>query len=878
MVNLFHDSEQRDGVTFNWNLFPSTRLEASQLSTPLGCLYQPLLESQVSSTQFPIQCTTCKNYMNPFIKVDRANNMWWCQMCQKRTFLPPDFKIPDQAESDSEWPPQLRSKSTTIEYELPENINEKVQENLPFTFVFIIDVFAHLDDVQDEVFQTLIDSLIHSIEQIPNGYLIGLVTFEETVHIHDLVGSTSYSFNKNFVQGHKAKSAYKSIFDKPTIDKVLERIGLTRSTLQNDYQESQLVQKNILVELNDETRSQISSYIKNLKPKVITSYKPDASPGLAHYITSLLLSQCTFKYFMGKVIYASSVAGTNFPGTIVNPELKEVIRSHNDISKLNAPNFLPSSKFYQALAYIASGQTFENAWYIADSTSVKTTDYELSSTNPTWSVDLCSSSLDQTGIYEMKSLSSYTMGKIYLFESFNSNQFKQSLYNAINLSDQTFRNTLTITTSNNLKISRMIFTGGYALPSSYHKSGEKFYNSYHEKISDTLTKFDSALQKKNFTNRWKFNELSGGDTLAIYFEMNTVKSSKEITSNGTKEVFVQFQVNYYDIVRKKWFLKVTTVQRPTTLAIILKRSDILKEREVLLSFNQKCWSVLLARLLINKINTTLGYDKFDNLIDLMDSVIIKLLHNFGGLSLKANSSLEEQSNPYYMLQQIYEINENFKDLPSLIYNLRKNPQLIRIFNSSPDETAYYHSWFMRMDEKLSINAIQPKLFKVDDKSEEIALNSKCLNLPSKTFLIMDTIFHIIVYYITNGNESKLDLHHSKNDYLLDTRDKSILPALEFIDKDLHENPRPFIPKYVITQTNHSQARFLIARLDPIEKDLPTVNAIPKKVDKGFLSYFKSKIDISTSYDLIMTDDPSLKQYYDGLVKSIKVYKVEQDSN
>jgi protein transport protein SEC23 len=41
---FIQQNEERDGVHFTWNVWPSSRLEASRLVVPLGSLYQPLKE------------------------------------------------------------------------------------------------------------------------------------------------------------------------------------------------------------------------------------------------------------------------------------------------------------------------------------------------------------------------------------------------------------------------------------------------------------------------------------------------------------------------------------------------------------------------------------------------------------------------------------------------------------------------------------------------------------------------------------------------------------------------------------------------------------------------------------------------------------------
>lgn len=33
-----YSSEQRDGIRFSWNVWPTTRLGATRISAPIGCL------------------------------------------------------------------------------------------------------------------------------------------------------------------------------------------------------------------------------------------------------------------------------------------------------------------------------------------------------------------------------------------------------------------------------------------------------------------------------------------------------------------------------------------------------------------------------------------------------------------------------------------------------------------------------------------------------------------------------------------------------------------------------------------------------------------------------------------------------------------------
>ena len=63
------DIEDRDGVRLSWNVFPSSRMEASRLVVPIGALYTPLKEKpETPLLQFePVTCKQpCRSVLNPF--------------------------------------------------------------------------------------------------------------------------------------------------------------------------------------------------------------------------------------------------------------------------------------------------------------------------------------------------------------------------------------------------------------------------------------------------------------------------------------------------------------------------------------------------------------------------------------------------------------------------------------------------------------------------------------------------------------------------------------------------------------------------------------------------------------------------------------------
>ncbi|EGV64030.1 hypothetical protein PSN45_003887 [Yamadazyma tenuis] len=887
-----------DGVQFNWNVFPSTRLEAKQLSSPIGCLYTPLhkrshnLLAIPSTDEHAIKCDACECVINPFVKIDRANKMWWCPYCEGKSYLPEAYVLPESSSSES-WPVELRQSSSTIDYKLPNDV--AIASEYHPNYVFVIDGYQHVDEIdkQQTSFTSMKKSVCEAIESLPNGAYVAIVSYDENVYLHKPLEGATVAITDDDVLGtnneldQSVKRKKVSLFNPTAIGKVLGKLGLANSTLGWGLKACDLIERSFLVQLTNSNKAVVSNYIKSIKPKFTDSYKPPRATGLALYTVSVVLSRASYKGFIGKVILFAGGPCTSFPGNIIDTSHSKNLRSHHDIANLNVAEFVPSSKFYKTLALVGSGLSFEAAHSCISKSSKKESEFELDINQPKWSFDLYSGSLDQVGIYEMKDLSSHTMGSIYLFDSFDNRQFHTELMNSFRAS-KVYNSTLTVRTSPGLKVSRLIGPG-HCLPSSYQ--AEKYYTLHHEKISDHLSSFDSSSKKKNFTNRWCFNELTPHNSCAIIFDPETVGSTTSLSEGGIKEMFIQFQLKYLDPIENVWKLRVTNITKKTTLyylaankvkmsnntyKLVNTKSSIIKEEKLLESFDQFAFIVIFTRLILDKIDSILGFEEFDSVIGSIDKVLIRLLHYFGGISL--NQAYLSGSNPYSNLLddivQKYTINENFKELPSLTYYLRRNPQLIRIFNSSPDETAFYHHWFMNVESDISLTMIKPKMYSLfEGNISEISLDAQnVLSAPPDCFIVMDSVFSIIIY----KNDLSLRLHHSSNLHLIDDNHDSIEEVMTFI-KTLGD--RRLQPKYVITQKNHSQSRFLLARLNPAEDIESKLEGISINEPKGFLAkLFGSKGQSQQrSYSSLLTDDISLNEYYTGLIETIKKFSDDQDS-
>jgi protein transport protein SEC23 len=85
---FIQQNEDRDGVRFTWNVWPSSRVEATKLVVPLAVLYQPFKErADLPPIMYePVLCTrtTCRAILNPMCQVDYRAKLWVCNFCFQR--------------------------------------------------------------------------------------------------------------------------------------------------------------------------------------------------------------------------------------------------------------------------------------------------------------------------------------------------------------------------------------------------------------------------------------------------------------------------------------------------------------------------------------------------------------------------------------------------------------------------------------------------------------------------------------------------------------------------------------------------------------------------------------------------------------------------
>ena len=169
----FEQNEDINGVRFSWNVFPASRTDANKNVVPVGCLYTPLKEREdlAVAGYNPVVCgnINCKSVLNPYCEIDVRSNTWTCPICKTRNILPQHY-----ANMTQETLP-LELTNTTVEY------ITSVPVQVPPIFFFIVDTTA-----EEENLQALKESIITSLSLLPANALVGLITYDNVIQLHDL--------------------------------------------------------------------------------------------------------------------------------------------------------------------------------------------------------------------------------------------------------------------------------------------------------------------------------------------------------------------------------------------------------------------------------------------------------------------------------------------------------------------------------------------------------------------------------------------------------------------------------------------------------------------------------------------------------------------
>jgi protein transport protein SEC23 len=213
--------------------------------------------------------------------------------------------------------------------------------------------------------------------------------------------------------------------------------------------------------------------------------------------------------------------------------------------------------------------------------------------------------------------------------------------------------------------------------------------------------------------------------------------------------------------------------------------------EIAAGFDQEAAAAVMARIAVHRAET---YHVRD-VIRWLDKMLIRFTAKFG------NYIPEDPST--------FRLSNNFSLYPQFMYYLRRS-QFIDVVNSSPDETAFFRLMLNREGVVGSLIMIQPTLFQYSFDGPPIPVLLDVSSISPDVILLFDSYFYIVIHYGSKiAQWRKLGYHKDPNHENL----RKLLEAPEIDAESLLADRFP-VPKLIKCDQHGSQARFLLARLNP----------------------------------------------------------------
>ncbi|KAJ7957280.1 Protein transport protein SEC23 [Quillaja saponaria] len=412
-------------------------------------------------------------------------------------------------------------------------------------------------------------------------------------------------------------------------------------------------------------------------------------------------------------------------------------------------------------------------------------------------LDLFASALDQVGVAEMKVAVEKTGGLVVLAESFGHSVFKDSFKRVFEDGEQSlglFSNgTLEINCSKDIKIQGII-----GPCTSLEKKGPA--------VADTVV-------GEGNTTAWKMCGLNKSTCLTVLFDLS---SSDRSNTQGTinPHLYLQFLTSYQN-TEGQFLLRVTTVTRTWV-------DTAVSSEELVQGFDQETAAVVMARLASLKMEIEEGFDA----TRWLDRSLIRLCSKFGDYRKDDPAS--------------FTLNPSFSLFPQFIFNLRRS-QFVQVFNNSPDETAYFRLLLNRENISNAAVMIQPSLISYSFNSLPAPALLDVSSIAADRILLLDSYFSVVIFHgmtiaqWRNMGYQNQPEHQAFAQLLQAPRD----------DAQMIIRERFPVPRLVVCDQHGSQARFLLAKLNPS-------------------ATYNNAHEVAAGSDVIFTDDVSLQVFFEHL--------------
>lgn len=413
-------------------------------------------------------------------------------------------------------------------------------------------------------------------------------------------------------------------------------------------------------------------------------------------------------------------------------------------------------------------------------------------------LDLFACALDQVGVAELKVAVERTGGLVVLAESFGHSVFKDSLKQVFQSGDYDLglssSGTFEVNCSKDVKVQGII--GPCA-------SLEK----------KTPLSSETVIGQGN-TSAWKMCGLDKATSLCLIFDIVKKDIPEAIGQPTTNQFYFQF-LTYYQHSNGQMRLRATTLSRRWV-------TGTGSLQDLISGFDQEAAAVVMARLVSFKMETEVEFDP----IRWLDRSLIRLCSRFGDYQKDSPSS--------------FSLSPRFSIFPQFIFHLRRS-QFVQVFNNSPDETAYFRMILNRENVSNSVVMIQPSLISYSFQSGPEPALLDVAAIAADRILLLDSYFTVVIFHgATVAMWRKAGYQHQQEHEVF----AQLLKA-PHDDADATIKERFPVPRLVVCDQHGSQARFLLAKLNPSATYNSTANPLP-------------------GGDVIFTDDVSFEVFLDHL--------------
>ncbi|XP_066331264.1 protein transport protein SEC23 C-like [Miscanthus floridulus] len=413
-------------------------------------------------------------------------------------------------------------------------------------------------------------------------------------------------------------------------------------------------------------------------------------------------------------------------------------------------------------------------------------------------LDLFACALDQVGVAEMKVAVERTGGIVVLAESFGHSVFKDSLRRFFQSSD------------NDLDLS---FNGIFEINCSKDVKIQGIIGPCTSLEKKSPLSSDTVVGQGN-TNAWKMCGLDRRTSLCLVFDIakKDGPDSVGVGQSASNQFYFQF-LTYYQHHEGQMRLRATTLSRRW----VAGSGGV---QELIDGFDQEAAAAVMARLVSFKMEAEADFDP----IRWLDRALISLCSKFGDYHKETPSS--------------FSLSPRLSIFPQFMFNLRRS-QFVQVFNNSPDETAYFTMMLNRENVSNAVVMIQPSLISYSFQSGPEPVLLDVTAIAADRILLLDSYFTVVIFHgITIAQWRKAGYQYQEGH---ESFAQLLQAPQEEADAIIKE--RFPVPRLVVCDQYGSQARFLLAKLNPsVSYDNPP----------------------APGGDVIFTDDVSFQVFMDHL--------------